>query len=106
MTTPQAQGKSTTDTRTMALTMFADNVPCIFQMADPSCEKTARWLGFFVHEESAGCGYDEPLLVCEEHRTVIQRASSPFWRTWFATPPWPCGGCGKPVRLDRFEAVG
>lgn len=46
-----------------------------------------------------------PMLLCDEHKHIVQQASLPFWRVWFATPPIPCSNCGTPVRLDRFEAI-
>jgi len=101
-----AQGQSTTDSRTMALAMFADQVPCALQFYDPSCPKTARWLAYSVHEENTtACDYNEPMLLCDEHKVVMQRALAPFWRMWHNLPPMLCVRCETPIRLDRFEAI-
>lgn len=104
--TTAAQGQSTTDSRTMALAMFEGQVPCTLQFADPSCPKTARWLACTVHEENTTpCDYEEPMLLCDEHKAVMQRALAPFWRMWHNLPPIHCIRCETPIRLDRFEAI-
>lgn len=105
MTQPSLGAESTTEARTMALAMFASNVPCFFQLMDPSCEKTALWVAYFTHEETVGCDHDMAWPVCEEHRAAIQRMASPFWRMWLGTPSMPCEKCETPVRLDKVEAV-
>jgi hypothetical protein len=90
----------------MALAMFAGRVPCFFQLNDPSCPKAALWVAHFVHEENTSdCELNTAFPLCDEHRTAIQRTTSPFWRTWFQMDPWPCNGCSTPLRLDRFEAL-
>lgn len=104
--TTSTEGCSTAETRTMALAMFADAIPCFFQLMDPSCEQTAHWITHFVHEENtSSCDAIEPVLVCDEHKGALQRSTSPFWRVWFSLPAMPCGNCGTPMRIDRFEAI-
>lgn len=104
--TTSAEAQSVTEARTMALAMFASNVPCFFQLMDPSCEKAAAWVAYFAHEENtAGCEHDMAWPVCEEHRAAIQRMASPFWRMWLASPSLCCEKCETPVRLDRVEAI-
>jgi len=86
--------------------MFEGQVPCLFQLHDPSCAAAARWLAWFAHEENtARCESDEPWPVCDEHRRLLQRGSIPFWRTWWKTQPVMCPYCGTPLRLDRFESL-
>lgn len=95
---------STEASRAAALTMF-DDVPCFFQMLSPGCEERACWIARFVHEEPGGCDGTGPWPVCETHKQALHRVSVPFWRVWFAAEPIPCGACGVPLRLDRFEAL-
>lgn len=103
---PTIEGRSTTDTRTMALQMFADQVPCFFQLLDPSCEKAASWVAYFTHEENlTDCTHDMAWPVCGEHKGAVQRMSTPFWRMWLQMPPLVCEKCETPVRLDRIEAI-
>lgn len=101
--------RSSEATRAAALTMFADQIPCFFQLVDPSCPNLAAWMAYHVHEENTeratACGEIEPWPVCDEHRAVVQRANSPFWRVWFALKPTSCGHCHSPIRLDRIEAL-
>lgn len=92
----------------MALAMFADSVPCWFEIMQPSCGNPATWIAFFDHEENTTTCRDpeaEPMPVCDLHRAAISRVSSPFWRMWFTAAPLPCGSCGTPIRLNRFEAI-
>lgn len=104
MTAPAQQ--SAAETRTMALAMFAEQVPCFFQLMDPSCEKAAKWVAYFGHEETAPeCDYETAWPVCDEHKVAIQRMASPFWRMWLQQPSIPCEKCGTPIRLDRIEAI-
>lgn len=101
-----ASGQSIAEARTMALAMFADQVPCFFQLMDPPCEKAARWVVHLGHEENTGaCDHDTSMPVCDEHKTTFQRSTHPFWRMWLGTPPIPCDACGTPLRLDRIEAI-
>jgi hypothetical protein len=97
---------STTESRAAALAMFAGQVPCVLQLADPPCPNAARWLAVFTHEENtATCGGDEPQPVCDEHKRAVQMGSHPFWRTWNNSPPLLCDWCQTPLRLDRFESL-
>lgn len=106
MTVSAAPG-STAESRAAALAMFEGNVPCVFRVAEPPCPGTAGWLAWFVHEENtADCDWDEPWPVCGEHKRSIQISSEPFFRTWHQLEPIPCGKCGTPVRLHRFEPIG
>ena len=100
-----AANQSTPESRAAALAMFEHQVPCFAQHTEAGCEQTAKWLAFFAHEESQPCGFDEPLPACDEHQRLLQQVSSPFWRVWYQMEPILCGGCGKPIRLDRFEAI-
>jgi hypothetical protein len=106
--TTAAQGQSATEARTMALAMFADQVPCFFELHDPPCEKLAVWVAYFAHEENVApdCEGLSPWPVCEEHRQALRRVTSPFWRMWLRLPSMPCDQCGTPARVDRFEPVG
>lgn len=82
-----------------------DEVPCIAQLTDAGCDLAAKWIAYFAHEEDrSGCQAD-PVPVCDAHKTALQRASIPFWRTWFSLDPMLCDHCGGPLRLDRFEAI-
>jgi hypothetical protein len=104
--TGHALPRSTVESRAAALLMFAGNIPCILQFADPPCPKQARWIAWFTHEENnTECGYDEPQLVCDDHKRVIQKISHPFWRTWLNLDPIQCDDCGSPLRLDRLEPI-
>jgi hypothetical protein len=97
---------STAESRTAALAMFEGQVPCMFQLIDPSCPHTARWLVQFVHEEAtARCDRADPWPVCDEHKRMIQMSSHPFWRTWHQMAPVPCPACQSPLRLERFESL-
>jgi hypothetical protein len=105
MTAAAAPG-STVESRAAALAMFEGQVPCLFQLAEPSCPDTAAWLAWFAHEENtASCSSNEPWLLCEAHKKMVQTTSHPFWRTWHQTPPLICEPCGTPLRLDRFEPL-
>jgi hypothetical protein len=87
--------------------MFEGQVPCLFQLTDPSCPAAARWVVYFAHEENtARCDSDEPWPVCDEHKRIVQASSHPFWRTWHNSPPVMCPQCGTPLRPERFEPVG
>lgn len=101
MTTPV----STTESRTAALSMFKGQVPCVFQLAEPTCPSTAGWLAWFTHEENTVTCEDVPWPVCGDHRKTIQAASHPFWRTWNQMRPVLCDQCGTPLRLERFEPL-
>src|SRR2546421_8182196 len=91
---------STTESRAAALAMFEGRVPCLFQLAEPSCPEVARWLAWFAHEENTvRCDTDEPWPVCDAHKKAIAMSSDPFWRTWHNSPPTLCAGCGTPLRL-------
>ena len=89
--------------------MFQGQVPCVFQLADPSCPATAKWLAWFVHEENtARCGWNEPWPVCDEHKRLIHGSSHPFWRTWYQSQAVgcpACPACGTPLRLEKFEPI-
>jgi hypothetical protein len=105
MTTPVTG--STVDSRAAALALFEGSVPCIFQVGDPPCHATARWLALLAHEEStAVCDYDEPWPVCDEHKRALAMISHPFWRTWHQMQPNLCGKCQTPLRVERFEPLG
>lgn len=103
--TTSAGTRSVTEARTMALAMFAEAVPCFFQLADPPCEKAALWVAHFAHEEPGPCTTEIAWPVCEEHRQAFQRTAHPFWRMWLQSPPLSCDDCGTTIRLDRFEAI-
>lgn len=97
---------STPESRAAALSVFQGQVPCVFQLTDPSCPNAAAWLGWLAHEENtARCDRDEPLLLCDTHKKAIAASSHPFWRTWHALPPMLCDRCKTPLRLDRFEPL-
>jgi hypothetical protein len=98
---------STTESLTAALAMFEGHVPCIFQLTDPSCAGTAKWIASFVHEENtARCGGGNlQWPVCDTHKRMIQVSSHPFWRTWHRMDPVLCDRCGTPVRLDRIDQI-
>lgn len=97
---------STTESRTAALAMFEGQVPCVFSLVDPSCPELARWLAWFVHEENtAVCDRDEPWLLCDGHKRILQASSHPFWRTWNRLQPLPCDACGTPLRVSRFDPL-
>jgi hypothetical protein len=101
-TTPSDQ--SVAETRAMALAMFPD-IPCFFELMDPSCPKAALWVVYFAHEEATDCTHDMAWPVCDEHKAAVQRMASAFWRMWLQAPPVPCDKCGTPIRLDRVEAI-
>lgn len=103
MTTPG----STTESRAAALTMFEGSVPCLFQLADPSCLETAKWIASFTHEENTvRCdGGHLQWPACDTHKQMVQTSSQPFWRTWYRMNPVNCDQCGTPVRLDRIELI-
>jgi hypothetical protein len=96
----------TAESRAAALAMFEGQVPCLLQLADPSCPDRARWLAWFAHEENTVSCEASPAPVCDAHRRGLQAASHPFWRTWHQMPPVLCDLCGTPLRLERFEPLG
>lgn len=102
----EAVPQSLTEVRTMALAMFAEAVPCFFETMDPSCPKPAAWVAYFLHEENTtDCPLDMAWPLCSEHKSMLLRAVSPFWRMWLQSDPIPCDACQAPIRLDRFEAI-
>lgn len=100
------QGQSIAEARSMALAMFASNIPCNFQLSETGCEKAAVWVAYFTHEENTGdCDYDMAWPLCAEHRSLVQRVASPFWRMWLGLDPLHCERCEQPVRVERIEAI-
>lgn len=100
--------QSTPESRAMALAMFANAVPCWFEIANPSCENAAQWVAYFDHEENTTtcrAVEAEPMPVCDVHKAGLNRVTNPFWRTWFGGASMPCSACGTPIRLNRFEAI-
>ncbi|MCX4912847.1 hypothetical protein [Streptomyces sp. NBC_00687] len=93
------------DTRALALEMFKDNVPCFFQLFEPSCPNAAAWVVHFRHLSVDDCGGQPPFPVCPEHRQLLERSGQPFWRAWFNADPILCDGCGEELAIDRFEAI-
>jgi hypothetical protein len=94
------------EARIAALSMFAGQVPCFFQVADPSCEENAKWMVYFDHEEHAGdCTYDMVWPVCAGHLGIVRRMMSPFWQVWSQAEALKCERCTVPVRMNRFEAL-
>jgi hypothetical protein len=105
--TVSAAPASTTESRAAALAMFEGQVPCLFQLTDPSCAATARWVAYFAHEViTVRCDREDPWLLCDEHKKLVWASSHPFWRTWHNTRPVLCPGCGTPLRPERFEPIG
>ena len=98
--------QSITEARTMALAMFASAIPCNFQLSEAGCPNAAAWVAYFAHEENTGdCDYDMAWPLCAEHRSMVQRVASPFWRMWLGLDALACERCEEPVRVDRFEAI-
>jgi hypothetical protein len=98
---------STAESRTAALAMFEGNVPCLFQLTDPSCPETAKWLAAFIHEENTARCDGASLLwpVCDTHKKMIQVSSHPFWRMWHTMKPVNCDQCGTPIRLASINPI-
>lgn len=74
--TVSAVPASTTESRAAALAMFEGQVPCLFQLTDPSCAAAARWVVYFAHEENTvRCDREDPWPVCDEHKKLVQASS-------------------------------
>lgn len=99
------QSAATDETRAMALAMFESNVPCFFSMVEPYCPNSAAWIVYYKHLSAKDCSGVEPFPVCGDHRHLIERSQSPFWRAWFNADPVLCDNCGAEIAVERFEAI-
>jgi hypothetical protein len=95
-----------TEQQTLALQFYDDNVPCIFQLQDPECVESARWIVVIAHEVAdESCPDAEPMPMCETHKRQTQHLYSPFWATWSGGNNG-CGGCARALHIASVEPLG
>lgn len=88
----------------MTLALYNFEVPCIMELADPSCQNQALFLAYLRH----GNGMQRdcplpPMPLCKGHKHFVRALYSKFWSMWMNSMLTACAMCGHPLEIDRIE---